>query len=193
MAERIKLTGLLEALDEQVDARKKEVTLGDVVSIFKGRGFGPLITLPALIAWLPTGAVPGVPSCCGIMIALVSIQLMLGKSSPWLPKRLREVSFGRDKLETVMDKVTPVTRRVDRLIKPRMEWIVDDGALRVLAAFTTLLGIAMIPLEVLPFAAAVPGVTLTLIGVGVAARDGAAVMLGLVISLIGGVWIATMI
>ncbi|MCM2971463.1 MULTISPECIES: exopolysaccharide biosynthesis protein [Larsenimonas] len=191
MAQRIELTGLLETLDDNVEG--DETSLGDILEIFEGRGFGPLITIPALIAWLPTGAVPGIPSCCGIFIALMAIQLAMGKKSPWLPTRLKERSISRETLQKTIKKIKPFTRKVDKLLKPRCQWAASTGVLRVLAVFIALLGAAMIPLELLPFAAAVPGFTLTLIGLGIVAQDGVAILGGLAVALGGSVWIATLI
>ncbi len=82
MAESMTLTSLLEQLDDADTGRK--IRLRDVVDIFQARGFAPLLVIPALIVLLPTGAVPGVPTLCGLFIATMAIQLTLGKRSPWL-------------------------------------------------------------------------------------------------------------
>ena len=85
MESRISLTQLLEKLDDANDGRT--IHLQDVVDTFQSRGFGPLVTLPALLALLPTGGVPGVPTLCAIFIALIAVQQLFGRQSPWLPRK----------------------------------------------------------------------------------------------------------
>nr|WP_053070786.1 exopolysaccharide biosynthesis protein [Halomonas sp. PR-M31] len=68
MAQRITLTQLLEQLDDSDSG--ETIQLQDIVDNFETRGFGPLLVLPALIVLLPTGAIPGIPTCVGC-------------SSPW--------------------------------------------------------------------------------------------------------------
>ncbi len=43
-----------------------------------------------------------------------------GKRTPWVPGRLRQVSFERKKFRAAVARVRPWTERVDRLLKPRL-------------------------------------------------------------------------
>ncbi len=87
MAEQLTLQQVLGEIDEQAE-QADSVTIDELVQHFQSRGFGPLIMFPALIAGLPTGAFPGVPSIFGLCIALISLQLVWGKQYPWLPKKV---------------------------------------------------------------------------------------------------------
>lgn len=186
MAERMTLTGLLERLDE-ADTGKK-IRLRDIVEIFQARGFGPLLVIPALIVLLPTGAVPGVPTLCGLFIAMVAIQLALGKRSPWLPRRLGERGFSHAKLHKGLTRVRPWTQRFDRLLKPRLPMLINALSQRLIALLTVLLALAMIPLELLPFASAIPALAIILMGLGLTAEDGLLTLVGLLVVVIGA-WV----
>ncbi|SDM03302.1 Uncharacterized conserved protein [Modicisalibacter muralis] len=186
MAEMMALTGLLERLDESDTGRK--IRLRDIVEIFQFRGFGPLLVIPALIVLLPTGAVPGVPTLCGLFIAMVAMQLVLGKHHPWLPRRLSERGFSHAKLHQRLTRVRPWTRRFDRLLKPRLSVLVSGLAQRLVALLTVLLALAMIPLELFPFASAIPALAILLMGLGLTAEDGLLTLVGLLVVLVGA-WV----
>lgn len=180
----ITLTALLETLESSGEG--EQLTLGEVLSTIGERGFAPLTLILSLIAILPTGAVPGVPTVCGVSIALVSIQLVFGKRSPWLPKKLRGLAIRRTRYIEVAEKIRPWTQRIDRLVKPRLHWLVEGMAARLVGLLFVLLALCMPPLELLPFAAAAPGGAIALISLGLAGRDGLWVLLGLIPAALGG-------
>lgn len=185
MESRMSLTQLLERLDDANDG--KTIQLRNVIETFESRGFGPLITLPGLIALLPTGAIPGVPSVCGLFIALIAVQQLLGRQSPWLPRKLGERGISRGKLHRSIERVKPWTRRIDSLLAPRLSFLMEPFARRLVAVLVTALGLAMIPLELVPFAAAIPALAITVVGLGMTANDGLLSLIGIVLSLGGAV------
>lgn len=178
------LTELLEQLDASDSGDK--IHLQDIVDCFNARGFGPLLVLPALIALLPTGAIPGVPTLCGLFIAMVSTQLVLGKSTPWLPRRLGRRGFDHHTFHRGVARIRPWTQRFDRLLKPRLQGLINPLSRRLIAGLAALLALAMIPLELLPFAAAIPALAIALMGLGLVANDGLMLLLGVVTVLVGG-------
>jgi len=183
MAERMTLTQLLDGMDDANTGRT--IHLQDIIDTFASRGFGPLLVAPALIAALPTGAIPGVPTLCGLFIATVAGQLALGKRSPWLPRRLRERGIDHDRLHAVVTRLRPWTQRFDRLLKVRLRALVNPVSRRLIAALAVLLGLSMMPLELLPFAAALPALAIVLMGLGLAAEDGLLMLFGLAVVMIG--------
>lgn len=186
MSESTTLTALLETLETSGDGPK--LSLGEIVAVIGERGYGPLMLVLALIATLPTGAVPGVPSICGISIALLSAQLALGKRHPWLPQRLLDLSVGRRRYVQAAERITPWTRRIDRLVRPRFPGFTDGVAARFIGLACLGLGLCMIPLEIIPFAAAAPATAIALMGLGLTGKDSIWVLAGLVPAALG-VWL----
>ncbi len=181
MESRISLTQLLETLDDSNDG--KTIHLQDIVDTFRSRGFGPLVTLPALLALLPTGGVPGVPTLCAIFIALIAVQQLFGRQSPWLPRKLRKRGISHDKLHRTVKRVRPWTQRIDKLLAQRLEIFLQPTARRLIAVLVIVLALGMIPLELLPFAAAMPALAITVIGLGMTADDGLLLLIGLLLTL----------
>ncbi len=167
-------------LDKLVEDTQNEVTVEDVVSSFEERGFGPLLLIPSLMVILPTGAIPGVPSICGITLFLVCIQLAAGKDHPWLPKALRERSVSHDKLKKATDKARPYISKMEKLFTPRFTAMAKKPIRSVIAGISGIVALSMIPLEVIPFGAALPAFALALTAIGIAYRDGVVVTIGLI-------------
>ncbi|WP_435102507.1 exopolysaccharide biosynthesis protein [Arhodomonas sp. AD133] len=186
------LTDILDELAGELDG--KHITIGDVVAVFQSRGFGPLLLAPALIALLPTGAVPGVPTVCATLVVLTAAQLVLGRRSPWLPSRLSRVALARERFLAVYNRARPVTRRIDGLTGQRLGILTNGPAPRLVAALCLLLALTMVPLELVPFAAAVPAAAIVLLALGLSVRDGLLVLIGILAAVAGafglGWWIA---
>lgn len=174
MPERTNLSDLLTKLRE-LDGH--EVSLGDVVAALEDRGFGPVMLAPALIAMVPSGAIPGVPSACGLLIFLVAVQLVFGKRHPWLPKKLRQIAFPRQKFQSGIERIMPAARWIDRFLRPRLKFLTDWPVSRVMAGICALLGLSMIPLELIPLATAGPAASIVLASLALSTRDGVLVVI----------------
>lgn len=181
------LTEILDDLHEGFD--ESRITMGEIVEHFDDRGFGPLLLAPALIAVLPTGAIPGVPAICAVFIILISGQLLLGRPHPWLPRKVREFSFSKRRFEKGYEKARPWTRRFDRLLLPRLEFLTRDIGTRVVAVISICLALTMIPLELIPLACAIPGLAIACFAIGLSARDGLFSLVALAFAG-GSVWMA---
>lgn len=178
MSDRFTLTALIESLEDAGEG--EALSIDEVLDAIAERGYAPLTLILALLAALPTGAVPGIPTVCGVSIALVSLQLVFGKRYPWLPRRLRAMSIQRQRYARVAERIKPWTQRLDRLVRPRLTGLVGGTATRVIGLLFVLLAACMPPLEILPFAAAAPAGAIALISLGLAGRDGLWVLLGLI-------------
>ncbi|WAJ71524.1 exopolysaccharide biosynthesis protein [Catenovulum adriaticum] len=182
MAERYNLSEIIEQIT-QVGQGAKKITAGDLIEHFENRGFGPLLVFPALIAILPTGGIPGVPTVCGILICFISIQLALGKQSPWLPKKFKQLSIKQESLEKNANKALPITQKIDKVFRPRFKLFQSKKVKKAIALTCAGCGLIMIPLELLPFAVAIPASAILSTAVGLATEDGLFIIIGLAMSL----------
>ncbi|QPG06812.1 exopolysaccharide biosynthesis protein [Salinimonas marina] len=178
---------IMDLLDKLVEDTQETVTVEDVVSSFEERGFGPLLLIPSLLVILPTGAIPGVPSICGITLFMVCIQLAAGRDHPWLPKALRERSISHDKLEKATEKSRPYICKIENLFTSRFTVISNKAMRTFIAALSAIVALSMIPLEVMPFAASLPALALTLTAVGITYRDGVVIAIGLLLQASTGI------
>ena len=77
------------------------------------------------------------------------------------------------------------------MITERLKWATSGPAQYAAASLVSLMALIMIPLELVPFAVAVPGAAISMVGVALLARDGALMLLAFSLSVIAlGVLIA---
>ncbi len=175
--------------DELLDRLKPDpgdeggVSVSNVVSHFDSRGFGPLLVISGLLAVLPTGLIPGMGLVSGTLIVAFSIQLLLGRSDPWVPGFIGRREISASRLRAAVDKGRGAARLIDRWLEPRYEQLCRPPFSRVVAAIGVLIGLSMFPLAALPFGNAVGGAAIVFFGLGLVADDGLTVAFGLIASL----------
>jgi hypothetical protein len=188
------LCELLDAVEKEAEA-SGSMSFGQVQDMAGRRSYGPLLLLPGLVAVSPLSGVPTVPSIIGLIVAIVSAQLLAGRMRVWLPARLRDASLDRGKVSRGLRFARPVARVVDRIVHRRLPALTGSLSLRIAAAACLLVGATMPPLEILPFLATSAGLVITLYGLALTVHDGVlvvaahALVLGLVIwgvSAVGG-------
>ncbi len=159
------------AIDE---CKGGDLTVDEMLRLFGDRSFGPVITLLGLLVVVPPiGAIPGLPIIVAMVILLFSLQIVFGADHIWLPGFIAKQSISCDKLEEAEDRVKPWLARIDRLVTGRLKWATGKTATYLAAIAVSLLALIMIPLELVPFAVAAPGVATVLFGLALVARDGA--------------------
>lgn len=177
-----KLGTIIETIKSQA-SKNDRMSVGDVIHALEHRGFGPLLIAPALFVIMPTGAIPGVPAICAIIICLLTGQIMLGKHRPWLPHRVEKLSFRRQRLIDAMQRATPLSRRIDNIIHPRLQFFMRDFIQRFLAFYCFLLGLCMMLIGFIPFLPALLALPILFFALGMSARDGLMILLGLLLGI----------
>jgi len=161
------------------DCDGDEITVGRLLDMFGDRSFGPVIMLLGLLVTVPPlGGIPGLPVIVGLIILLFSLQIVFGARHVWMPEFIQKRGIACDKLEEAGDWVKPWLKRIDRMITKRLIWATGEIATHAAAIAVSLLALLMIPLELVPFAVAAPGVAIVLFGLALVARDGALMLAG---------------
>ena len=162
-----------------------EVTFEDVVEALGGRSFAPILLLCGLIILAPVvGDIPGVPTATGVLVLLVSVQLLMGREHFWFPAWIRRRSVKAGTIRKVTKKLRGAARFVDRLIRRRLIWLVSGRAIGVIAAFSMIVALVTPVLEMVPFSANGAGATLTAFGLALVGRDGVFAIAGFVFTAI---------
>jgi hypothetical protein len=171
-----RLEELLEAIN-RAGGDQDEVSVANVHETVGVRSFGPLLLAAGVIGLTPIAGIPGLPTALAIIVILIAGQLLIGLKSFWLPEFVRRRSVSKDRLHKAIRFVRPVARGVDKLLRPRLSWLTEKPFTYAIAAFCILEAIMMPPLELVPFAGAIPAGAVTLFGLGLIARDGVLVVL----------------
>lgn len=173
-------------LSEMLQALAASQTSGrvDLAAIARFMGRGSIAALLIVLA-LPMAVpipLPGISVIFGIPLIVVSGQLLLGRRDAWLPRALARRSLAMADLALVVGRVLPRLRALERLVKPRLEWLTGDWAMLPVGAVCLLLAI-VITLPI-PLGHVLPGTAIVVLALGLLERDGVVVGLGLLLSLV---------
>ena len=163
---------VLGELDE-LAANHDEVRVADVLDEFGARSFGPFIMIPAVLEITPVGGIPGVPTVLALFIALIAVQLLIGRDHVWMPQFVQRRAVGSKKLHKAVGKLKGMANFLDRHSKGRLEGLTKGTAIKLVAAVIIALCCTVPPLEFLPFASTIPMLAIAVLGLALTVRDGA--------------------
>ncbi|WOI54059.1 exopolysaccharide biosynthesis protein [Parvularcula sp. LCG005] len=172
---------ILSGLD-RVAAERSKVSIGDAIEAFGRRSYGPLLILPAALEISPIGGIPGIPTFLALIIAIVSVQIMIGRDHVALPGLIERRRLSSRKVSDAADALQPLARRLDRWFHGRMRSMVRPGTMRIAAGVCILLTLTVPPLELIPFASTIPMAAILLFGVAITVRDGLLMTVAMAVS-----------
>ncbi|MBD2100312.1 exopolysaccharide biosynthesis protein [Leptolyngbya sp. FACHB-261] len=159
--------------------RGDSIRLRDLFQSMGSRAFGPTLLVCSLPEALPL-PIAGVSAIFGIPLMLVSAQLILGFSKPWLPGWIANRSFKRVQFEKIINKGLHYLEKIERLVQPRWRFATTPGAERLLGLL--LLVLAIVIALPIPFANMLPAIAILLISLGMIEGDGALIVVGVLSS-----------
>ncbi len=185
------LDALLDDLDD-LDRSGGEVTVGGVIDKVGARGHGVTLLVPGLVGVTPLGGIPGVPTIIGLVVALLSIQLLIGRSALWLPGVLSRRGVASGRVSDAVARLRKPASWIDRIFGRRLEALTGTAAERVAAALCLVFACLLPPLEVVPFAALIPFAAIALLGLALTLQDGILMLVAFAASgaALYGIWIA---
>src|SRR5579859_6885843 len=104
---------------------KERVDLGTIVQFMGQRSIGASLLLLALPMALPIPA-PGISVIFGVPLILISAQLLFGRRHAWLPERLAHRAISRADFITFVDRALPTLHLLERIVRPRINWMAGD-------------------------------------------------------------------
>lgn len=183
-------TAKSECLEDVIDGvielgkEKDKVSVSDIKREIGQRSYGPFLFVPSIIEISPVGGVPGASTFFALIVAVFALQMLFGRNHFWMPQFLAKRSVKSQKIESGLNKVRKVIRGLDKVIRPRLGWATQKTFVRLIAAICLILTTSVPPLEFIPFASLAPFSAICLFGLGLTAKDGVVVLLGMAVSLI---------
>lgn len=157
------------------------IPIRDLVEAMQGIGFGlaMMIFSFGLIIPLP----PPFPSIIALPLVIFSLQIVAGYSAPKLPKRFSNLSVKRSVVATLVRKSAPYIRQVERILRPRLNFMTTAGAERIIGIFTLIFSsFVFLPMPLSNF---IPGLGILIISFGMLGKDGLVTILGIVVGAAG--------
>lgn len=163
----------------QVASDRDRVSLSAIMDALGTRSFGPVLLLIGVILVSPLSGMPGMPTTMGLGLALISLQLLMGREAFWLPGWLLNRHVSSNRLQKALQWLDRPARFIDWWLRPRLSILASQGGAIVIAIVCLLLALAMPMMEVVPFSATAAGLAVVAFGLALVAVDGLFVLLGL--------------
>lgn len=178
----MELINKLRALPERLETQRP--TLWEIVTALDDEALALSLLLFSLPAIIPT---PGVPAgmVFGSVLALLGLQMCLATRPMRMLPGLGKLSIDRGLLVRIIERAAPHLEKTRGWLRPRLDRLVTAGAIRAMGLVVCLMGI-LIALPI-PFGNTLPGLAVLVLALGIAQKDGAAVLAGLGLTVIAGV------
>jgi hypothetical protein len=154
-----------------------EVSIRELMEAVGRRAYGPVLLLLGFISVSPLTIIPGGNWLLASLILIFTLQILIGRQTPWLPKGALDFKFKRDLLVRGAAGSEKYAHMLDALVKPRLTFLTETPFVQLVALVCVLAALITFPLGLVPFGPLLPGLTVLLIGLALTARDGAAVLL----------------
>ncbi|MCC5639615.1 exopolysaccharide biosynthesis protein [Nostoc sp. CHAB 5844] len=155
------------------------LTLGDIFAETTERGFSLVIALLVLPFLFPMP--PGLAGPFGAACLLVSVQMIFGRRSPWLPKQIARYKFPRPFAQLLLKNLQRFTKILEKITRPRWKTIARNPLTWRLngLCISWLTILLMLPI---PLTNPIPTVGILLLVVATMESDGLLICIGYIIT-----------
>ncbi len=157
------------------------ILVSDLVEAMESIGFGLAIMIFAFGIIIPLP--PPFPSIIALPLVIFSVQMILGYSSPKLPKRFANLTVKRSVVAMLVQKSAPYIRKVERILRPRLSFMTTHNAEKIIGFFTLLFSSFIV--MPMPLSNFIPGFGILIISFGLLGKDGLVVICGIIVGLVG--------
>jgi hypothetical protein len=172
-----RLSALLGEIAEGPE--EDRISIGDLLAALKRRALGALIFIFAVPVALPLP--PGVSTVFGAPLLFLTAQLMLGMK-PWLPGIITNRSLKRSEFKKIITTVAPWLHRAESVMKPRLSFVGQRPFVYLLGLMCLILStILFLPI---PLGNMLPAFAVSIIALGLLARDGVWMLIGFVTGIV---------
>lgn len=171
------------------EPRGATASLGDLVDRLDERGFGLLFFLLALPCIPPFVYV--LPQIASLPMLVLAGQMAMGRKAPWLPENIRKRTFSIGEFRRVIVRMEKYVRFFERFARPRLAPVTGHGAARIVGALLVIPAISIL----VPMVGtnSVPSAGIAIAALGLISRDGALVIIGLLVGVLWPVFLVALI
>lgn len=157
---------------------KQKISINALVESLEERGVAVLLAIFAAPVALPMPA-PVLATILGTPALFLSLQLAIGRKTPWLPEKIKKKEISISLIEALIKPLS----KIEILLRQRLRFLTSASFERILGAICAIFCLVMmIPL---PLTNTVPGFAVVLVSLGLFQRDGIFVIGGMIV---GTIW-----
>lgn len=170
------------------NTKTNELSISQLAELFQYRSFGLLLITFCAIPALPVPS-QGIATILAIPVILLALQLIAGRTSPWIPKRIAAKTISTKKIKHISNLLLPTIKRFEVLSKPRLSYMSSKTGERIVGIFTLIFAISMaLPI---PFSNTIPSLAIIIMALGMLEKDGIAIKIGIIVGCLGILLTAT--
>ncbi|WP_229673135.1 exopolysaccharide biosynthesis protein [Salipiger pallidus] len=185
------MPALVERLHKLADGAET-VSFAELNRTIGAQGHAPLLMVVSIFMILPIGMIPGIGGALGAIVALIGLQMLLGREGIGLPAVFGRRTLSAERLCRAADRIRPVADWLRKRLRPRWSALAEGRvSLSIMAILLMIAGGSLLVLGAIPVMTPLLGLPVAVFALGVLGRDGLVVaagyvLLGLVI--LGGMW-----
>lgn len=160
------------------DEALERVSVANILERAGDRAFGALLFVFAFPNVVPMP--PGASAVLGLPLVLLAGQFLCGRKTPWLPRVIRKRAVPRRDFATLLVRISPVLRRIERVLRPRFGLLVGPAAERIIGL--VLLVLSVILFLPIPLGNMLPAAAICLISLALIEHDGLIVVVGAILA-----------
>ncbi|BAW96980.1 exopolysaccharide synthesis protein [[Synechococcus] sp. NIES-970] len=115
--------------------RGETVSLAQVMAITEEKVFGIVLAILSFPSALPIPA-PGYSTPFGILIFLIAIQLIIGRTQLWLPLSWQKKTVKTTMAQGVLEKGLPWLKKMEAIAHPRLPFVCQSRTGRMIMGIT---------------------------------------------------------
>lgn len=151
------------------DSGSNSLIVGSFVSKIQDQGFGILLMTLAFPSALPVPA-PGYSTPFGLLLAVLGLQMIVGRNTPWLPRTILQKKVSRQTAQKLVDRSTKFLSLVERWVYPRPPSCFNNIFIRFWGLLVFIMSILMI--FPIPLTNTFPAMVIFFLGAALSEEDG---------------------
>ncbi|MCF6445857.1 exopolysaccharide biosynthesis protein [Nereida sp. MMG025] len=168
---------IVETLEDATT--ETETCLRDILDDFGTASISALLLAVSLFLVSPLSGIPLFSSTIGLLIFAIAVQGAMGRSRIWMPRWLINVKVKSKATKSPFSSLRRAAGFLDRKTQPRLAYLVTPPTTRLIYGICATCGLVIPTMEIVPLASSLMGGAVSLISIGLLARDGAILVVGL--------------
>jgi len=170
-----------------------QVTLRELLGHVGEQGLLVFCAILAMPFLLPV-TLPFMSTALGLPMLLIGIAVVLNRV-PWLPVRLLDHALPSTTVQHILERAARAADRFEHLVRPRLLALTDSALANSIHGVVLVIAVLvlMAPLPLVPFANTLPAISVILLCLGMAERDGAVILLGHLATLVAAAFVGTLV
>lgn len=171
-----RLSAILRELENRPEER---ISIFDIDEAFGDRAFSAIMLVFGLLTM--AAIIPGTSTVTGAPLFLVATQMIMGRKTLWIPKKLGDRTVAPSDIGRLNARFLPLLRRLERLLQPRLPFMFIPMSLRLMGLIAFVLSVIIV--LPIPLGNLAPGASIAIIALAILTRDGLAALAGIAMAI----------